>query len=221
MFSTYEECSNKIKELLNEKATNNIPYVYEGIAHYGGYWNPDYTHPYLEELKTKDYKYDDFRGFDISAYINLRINNLDVQNSVRISFEERNGKYTISVSISLDNKVIADKNKLQMALFACDINNSGYLKDWRYSPSALFVYDYTNNHAYIDAIKEFVSISEEDIYMFLSSALCYRKIEFIYGWLGDIDNEDYYMLDEDFEIDDVLRDNIEIQKSIETIQYDL
>ena len=114
-----------------------------------------------------------------------------------------------------------------MALFACDLNNSDYLRT-PYNPFVSFGYNYVSKYAYISSKKEFNSISEEYIEIFLNNALSYEFIfdrqswiQYLYGWLDDIDNEDYYMLDEDFEIDDVIRDNIEIQKSIETIQYDL
>ena len=223
MFNTYEEYSNKLKEILNQMATCDKPYIYEGKAQYGGYWSKENARPYLSDFKITDYD----KGFSANAYIKLVINGTEVKNYVRISFVEQDGKYAISVSFNLDKEIIEDKNQIQMAFFVCDLNNSDYLKT-AYNPFVTFGYNYVGKYAYIMSKKEFNSISKEHIEMFINNALSYEFIfdrqswiQYLYGWLDDIDNEDYYMLDEDFEIDDVLRDNIEIQKSIETIQYDL
>lgn len=223
MYSTYEECSNKIKEILNEMATYDRPYIFEGKAHYGGYWSEERTRPYLSDFTIQNYG----KGFTANACVNLVFDGVEVKNYVRISFDELDGKYKLSVAFNLDKDVIKDKNQIQMALFACDLNNSGYLET-RYNSSVSYGYSYVGKYAYISSKKEFNLISDECIEMFLNNALSYdfifdrqSWIQYLYGWLDDIDNEDYYMLDEEFDIDDVLRDNIEIQKSIETVQYDL
>ena len=223
MFSTYEECSKKIKEILNQMALYDKPYIFEGKAQYGGYWREENQRPYLSDFTTSNYD----KGFSANACIKLIFNGEEVKNFVKISFDELDGKYRLSVAFNLDKEIIKDKNRIQMALFTCDLNNCDYLKNV-YNPFVSFEYNYASQYAYIASKKEFNSISEEYIEMFLNNALSYdflfnrqSWIQYLYGWLSDIDNEDYYMLDETFDIDDVLRENIEIQKSIETIQYDL
>lgn len=227
MFTTYEECSNKIKEILNEMATVNKPYVFEGSAHYGGYWSSEYYRPYLTDLKIEDYKYVDYKGFSACANINLTIKGKSLKNSVKISFEEKEGKYTISALFNLDKDIFEDKNQIQMTLLACDLNNSNYLKNI-YNPYTLFKYNYVEKYAYIESSKEFVSASEEYISMFLNSALSYdfifgrfSWIQYLYRWIDDLDDADYFMLDEEYDIDDVLRDNIEIREEIDNTYYDL
>lgn len=238
VYSTFDEIVTKIKENINEKASENVPYIFKGS--YMGYWNMEDKRPYLSEIRI--YEYDEIDGqrmFKAGAKVNLVINGREFKNNIHIILTEYMGKYNFEVSFGLDKNIIMEKDQIQMALFACDLNDSGYLID-RGNQYRTFKYDYEGGFACIESGKEFTSIDDNEILLFLDSAILYEcifigmaRIQYIYLWIDDIDdndiddlpNMDYdeyslHMLERKYG-KNILKTNKSIKDSIDSIKYDL
>lgn len=244
MYSTFDEIVTKIKENINEKASKNVPYIFKVFKEsYNGYWNMEDKRPYLSEIRISEYdEIDGRRMFDADAKVNLVINGIEFKNNIHIILAEYMGKYNFEVSFDLDKNIIMEKDPIQMALFACDLNNSGYLIDMG-NPYRTFEYNYESGFACIKSGKEFTSIDDNEILFFLDSAILYERIfigmatiQYIYLWIDDIDdiddndiddlpNMDYdeyslYMLERKYG-KNILKTNKSIKDSIDSIKYDL
>ena len=241
VYSTFDEIVTKTKENINEKASKNVPYIFKGS--YNGHWNMGDKRPYLSEIRISEYdEIDGQRMFDAYAKVNLVINGREFKNDIYIILTESMGKYNFEVSFGLDKNIIMEKDPIQMALFVCDLNDSGYLID-RGNQYRTFKYDYEGGFACIKSGKEFTSIDDNEILLFLDSAILYEcifigmaKISYIYLWIDDIDdiddndiddlsNMDYdeyslYMLERKYG-KNILKTNKSIKDSIDSIKYDL
>ena len=242
VYSTFDEIVTKIKENINEKASKNVPYIFKG-SYYMNDWNMEDKRPYLSEIRISEYdEIDGQRMFEAYAKVNLVINGREFKNDIYIILTESMGKYNFEVSFGLDKNIIMEKDPIQMALFVCDLNDSGYLID-RGNQYRTFKYDYEGGFACIKSGKEFTSIDDNEILLFLDSAILYEcifigmaKISYIYLWIDDIDdiddndiddlsNMDYdeyslYMLERKYG-KNILKTNKSIKDSIDSIKYDL
>lgn len=242
VYSTFDEIVTKIKENINEKASKNVPYIFKG-SHYMNDWNMEDKRPYLSEIRISEYdEIDGQRMFEAYAKVSLVIGGEKVKNNIHIILAESMGKYNFEVTFDLDKNIIMEKDQIQMALFACDLNNSGFLID-RGNQYKTFKYDYEGGFACIKSGKEFTSIDDNELLFFLDSAILYEcifigmtKISYIYLWIDDIDdiddndiddlpNMDYdeyslYMLEQKYG-KNILKTNKFIKDSIDSIKYDL